>query len=150
MCEAHEAAGITCVSAESIGAALLKAPSAIIGATAGVCLAASLLFVLENILWFLLGTGLAVAAVGAVLVVKTRRNLLDGRETWQPGQARTQHRLNGAPRPAVGPPRRPAIEEAPRKPLLPSQTAQALAELAGAIIPVQAAGCQALTERTHR
>ena len=156
MCEEHASAGIPCPSlssmnagAESIGAALMKAPAAIIGATAGVCLAASLLFVIENFIWFALGIALATAAVGTVLVRKTLRNLRDGRATWQPSMATTQHRLNGAPRPAVEPPRRPAIE-APRKPLLPPQTAQALAELAGAIIPVQAAGRQALTERTHR
>jgi hypothetical protein len=131
------AAGIPCPSVESIGSAILAAPRVIAGTVLGVSAAVALSFVVENFVWFALGAAVLIGAALTVLVRKTHRNLRDGRAVWQPSMATTQHRLNGAQRPAVEAPRRPALE-AP-KARLPQETARALRELAGAIIPIQAA-----------
>jgi Flp pilus assembly protein protease CpaA len=127
--------------AESVGSALMAAPSAVIGATAGVCLAAALLFVLENIVWFMLGTALACSVAFIVLVAKARKNLRDGTATWHPSMARTAARLNGAPRPAVALPA-PAVLalEPPKPPMLPAGQAKSLTELGAAIAAVRDAG----------
>lgn len=128
MCDAHEAAGVSCTpSMESIGAAIIGVVKAGPGVAFGVAAAVAVSFVVANLVWF----GVAVAAtavmVAVVLVRRTARNLRA--VTWQPSMATTPVRVNGV--------RRPAVEAPAARPALPAADYRQLAELGAAIRDVR-------------